>query len=926
MTTIKFIYPSEGGYIYLTTEQPNVTLSIKNEGGKALSYTVNGTVTDYYGEKVQDLAAKVCVNAGEEEQVSFDIALKKLGYHFVDIDILSEDGVAVKKTTGLGLTTAHERSSIEDSCFGLSCNYEHPEWHYPLFARMGVRYLRAGVQDKVHLLEKYGMRCFIQAQGKDAFRTFWGQTIRYAHYKDNTAYHYEKRYGDMAFYKEHGNEHWEEKNLSLLTEWHKVTGLARLEADPKGWYANSGCPGVDIEKLKVMFDNGLGDYITSLSMHAYSFPGSPEGTDSYWSVARLNDLGKFMDERGINMPVCCTEQGYPAMYDQTKCESYSPGEMSTLEGQADYLVRSWAMYLSQGVSKIVWFNGPWYDGFGIIEKDGPAPWPGAMALTELIRAIDHCDYVGDYEKEEGTYFKIFRNRNTNKLVGILWRPVYYARSSIKEFNLSLDGKYTEAEGKAQELFDYKLHNLAADSIVKDIMGNEVEAKDGIVQIGESPLYIHNIDDSILPELVDKRVFHTQKIIERPMPSRHILGLCDAWPAAGEAFLSSKFKPGETRTYKLRVHNYSDTDINDTIEIEATKPFKVDTPSIDVFVMAGQYKEIELKVTCDDVAACGEYKIHARSTKTDAHPVYQIAAVYTPVYVKTVNGAVGEGSDLTICYSSFAQSAKTYNIKVASNNGELAFDKTEFNIEVESGKVAEIPLKLTKCKIPCEPVVNLTVTDGENTTNYDVVIPMAYIEYAKTVDADSLKDKQKFVLTGYNLTMSAGVDYKGPELFGIAKPAPLNAYARIEADDNKLYFHFDIYDDTVVCNKNTRRNNIDSDGVWIRLYKTKDDKKPVRHFCVMPVDQKGQTKGCSVDEVSADILFASPHTDYDFSKIAVKSEVFGDHYTIDVAVERDSIDLAELPDELIFDFRVINMNHNDWSKFYDTGKIAYKIIK
>ena len=95
---------------------------------------------------------------------------------------------------------------------------------------------------------------------------------------------------------------------------------------------------------------------------------------------------------------------------------------------------------------------------------------------------------------------------------------------------------------------------------------------------------------------------------------------------------------------------------------------------------------------------------------------------------------------------------------------------------------------------------------------------------------------------------------------------------------------------------------------------------------MPVDQKGQTKGCSVDEVSADILFASPHTDYDFSKIAIGSEVFKDHYTIDVAVERDSIDLAELGEELIFDFRVINMNHNDWSKFYDTGKIAYKIIK
>ncbi len=925
MTEIKFVYPL-GGYVYLNTEEPKVTLSVANNGEKTENYTINGIVTNYYGEKTQEFKDKIAVNAGENGEISFDIVCKKFGYYFVDIDITSGSGETIKKTTGLGLTTAHERSAIPDSCFGVSCNYEYPEWHYPLFAKMGIRYLRAGVQGKEHLLKKYGMQSCIQAQGKDAFRTFWGQTIRYAQYKDNTAYLYEKRYGDLAFYKEHGNEHWEERNLMLLTEWHKVTGLARLEADPKGWYANSGCPGVDIEKLRVMFDNGLADYITSLSMHAYSFPGSPEGTDSYWSVARLNDLGKLMDEYGINVPVCCTEQGYPAMYDQTKCESYSPGEMATLEGQADYLVRSWAMYLSQGISKIIWFNGPWYDGFGIIEKEGPAPWPAAMALTELIRQIDHCDYIGDYEKEKGTYFKVFRNRNTSKLVGILWHPVYYARSSIKELNLSLDGKYTEADGKAQELFDYKLHNLSATSVVKDIMGNEVDVSNGTVKIGESPLYVCDLNEDIVPLLVDKQVFHTRDVIERPMPSKIILGLCDAWPPAGESFLTSKFKPGETRTYKLRVHNYSDDDLNDTIVIDAPKPFKVNKPKVDVFVKAGQYKELELLVTCDDVAACGEYKIHAKSTNTDAHPVYQIAAVYTPVYVKTVNEAVKEGSELTICYSSYAQGTKTYNIKVASNNGELAFEKTEFNVEVENGKVAEIPLKLTRCAVPCEPVINLTVTDGENTTNYDVVIPMAYIEYAKTVDANSLKDKQKFMLSGYNLTMSAGVDYKGPELFGLAKPAPLNAYARIEADDAKLYFHFDIYDDTVVCNKNTRRNNIDSDGVWIRLYKNMDDKNAVRHFCIMPVDQKGQTKGCSVDEVSANILFASPHTDYDFSKIAVKSDVFKDHYTIDVAVERDSIGLAEFGEDIIFDFRVINMNHNDWSKFYDTGKIAYKIIK
>ena len=415
MTEAKFLYPL-GGYIYLTTEQPKVTILLSNKGECNENYAVSGTVTDFYGKKTQTLKADVSVDAGKEKEVSFDINCVKLGYYFVDIDIVPQNGEAIKKTTGLGYTTAHVRSEIPDSCFGVSCNFQKPDEHFPMFAKMGIRYLRSwDVYGIKHLLEEYGMQICTQMQGYDLYRHDWhGKPLRYARYDRNTAYYYQKDNGKYAFYKEHGNEHWEERNLSLLTEWHKVTGLARLEADPTGWYANSGCPGVDIEKLKVMFDNGLGDYITTLSMHAYSFPGSPEGTDSYWSVARLNDLGKFMKERNINVPVCCTEQGYPAMYDQTKCESYSPGEMVTLEGQADYLVRSWLVYLSQGVSKIVWFNGPWYDGFGIVEKEGPAPWPAAMALTELIRAIDHCDYVGDYEKEPGTYYKIFRNRNTKK--------------------------------------------------------------------------------------------------------------------------------------------------------------------------------------------------------------------------------------------------------------------------------------------------------------------------------------------------------------------------------------------------------------------------------------------------------------------------------------------------------------------------------
>ncbi len=915
---VKFAYP-EGGYIYYTTETPKVFVEVSTE--KKNLVKVSGKVTDYNKAVTQTISLSAEIDV--EGVIDIEIDCKKLGYFLVELELSTASCTQTLKT-GFGYTTPHERSEAPYSCFGISNNYGRPSIHYPIYAKMGMRYVRAHSPDKDRpLLEKYGLTISKAHQGYDILEH--KTQVRYAAPFRNSAYHYEKMYGHLLCNNEHGNEHWEEKNLALLTEWHKVTGLARIEANPKGWYSNSGCPGIDINKLAVMFDNGLADYITCLCMHAYSFPGCPEANDSYWSVGRLYDFAKFLKERNIYMPVSCTEQGYPAMYDQVKCESYSPGEMSTLEGQSDYLVRSWVIFLSMGISKVIWFNGAWYDGFGILEKDGPAPWPAAMALCELVRAVDHCDYVGDLEHTDGTYYKVFRNRNTNKLVGVVWHPVYYTRSCIKESNLTFDGKHTEADGTAQEKFDYQLKHMAADTIVKDIMGNEIDAKDGKIVIGESPVYVHNLSEDIVESLVDKTIFPVKYVTEKPMPSKIILGLSDAHPSV-EPYLSSKFKPGETRTYKLRVHNYSDKDLDDTIVIDAPKPFSVDNSELEVSVPAGMYQEYVLRVKCDDVAPCGEFKIHAKSTTTDAHPVYQIAAVYCPVYVKTLKSPLCDGTNAVLCVGNLRNGQKDIKVKLSSKDNNITFEHDEFDYRFTEKGTGEISFKIVSCDPLAEPVMQVELSDGVDTANYDVVIPMAYVEYSDKVNADEMKDKQKFIVSGYNMTMTAALNYNGPELFGTAKPEPLNAYARIEMDDKKVYFHFDIHDDTVVCNKVTRRNNIDSDGVWIRLYNDMADEKPYRNFCIMPVDQAGQTSGCKVTETAKNILFATPYTDYDFSKISAKSEVFEDRYTIDVAIDRDSINMSDLKDNMIINFRIINMDHKDWSKFYDTGKIEYKILK
>lgn len=922
MMQANFVYP-EYGYVFLPDETSKLTLEITSD--KQGTVSIKGSTVDYNEVFVEDILVEGVLEAGVPQVFDIPVKCPKLGYFRADLEVTSGDET-VKKVTGFGLTTPHERVCVEDSYFGISCNYDgEQKVSWPLFARMGMRYLRTwNVRDTKYLLEKYGLYASEQSAGNDMHSHF-EHPNRYAKWCDNRAYYYEKDYGNLCKIMEHGNEFWEEHNLTLLAEWHKSSGLARHHANPLAWYTNSGAPGCDVKKFEILDDQGMFDYINALCIHAYSFPGAPEGLDSYWSLERLRDVANFMKERNINMPVCCTEQGYPAMYDQTKCESYSPGEMSTLDGQADYLVRSWLMFLSMGVTKVVYFNGPWYDGFGVLEKEGPAPWPAAMALCELVRALDYADYVGDYKAGEGIYYKIFRDRRTKQLIGTLWRPVYYSRSFMKEKNLSLDGKYYESEGKAQEIFDYKLHDLGPDWYVKDLMGNKIEVENETVKIGERPIYIYNISESIIDKLTDETIFPVKKVVERPMPCEIILGLTDSWPAK-DWYLTSRFMPGMSREYTLRVHNFSDELLEDTVIIEVPEGFTSNVSEIDVSVIDGITKTYKFWVTCSSTAKIGDdYKVRARFKKCPAHPVYQIAAVYCPIYFKPLNKPLEAGDTLKLTAST-PLTNKKFTFEFISRNEGMEFEESKFEVVLDKSAPTEIPIKITKCPALYEPVIDVKVSDENGSVVYETAIQTDYIEYSSKVDPDSLSEKQMSIISGYNMIMTAGVDYKGPELFGTAKPEPLSSYMRVEADDEKYYFHFDIKDPRVVCAKNTRRNNIDSDGVWIRFFKSFDDKDALRHFCITPVDQAGNPKGCAVDEVSSNILFATPYTDYDFSKISVKADVYDEGYTLDIAICKDSIGYETVPDAPIIDIRVINMNDDDWSKFYDTGKREYALLK
>lgn len=921
MIDFRFRYP-KGGYLYYDSEEAAVYLSVTNTGLDSEQVRLTAELTDYNGLFMGTQEQKIAVQPGQETDIAFVFRPDKLGYFQAAIRAETSRGETVAREAGFGVTTPHERAPWEDSYFGISANHWEPEVFVPMMAKLGVRYLRnpgkpTAVNHK-ELLKQYGMASTVQIQGKNILTE-----ERYAPFYRNSAYYYEQQMGDVVKITEHGNEHWEERDLSLLSEWYKSSGLARLKANPSGWYTNSGEPGVDLHKLKVVYEQGALDYITSLSIHAYSFPLAPEQPASYWSVRRLEDLGRFMAERDLHLPVCCLEQGYPAMKNQVKCESYSPGDLVSMEGQVDYLVRSWLMFISYGVSKVVWYNGPWNDGFAFMDEDGPKPWPSVMALAELIRAVDFSTYLGDYEADKGTYFKVFRKKD-GSLFGVVWKPVYLSRSCEKEKNFTLDGTATQADGTAQEWFAYRLHHIRPDYIVKDVMGNPLAAENETIWIGERPIYVYNLTEDILPELTDKTIFTTKKVIPGPLPCEILLGINDANPIKRGEFVTSQFMPGETRNYKVRVHNFSGEPLRDRLSLELPEPFTASWTEREVEVPAGLSREYIVSITCRTAADCGIYRIHARLAGSGAHPVYQLAGVSSPIRLEPLHKPLAAGDRLELVFEHRSQKAETVELTVSHE--EFRLEPRRRTIAFQGRETQRLSFEVAECPAVFEPELKISVACEGKRACYETVLPLHYIEYAAHANGAVLKDRQPMVLTGYDLLMTPGNDYNGPSLIGNAEPAPMTAYGRMEMDDEFLYCHFDILDDTVVCVKNMRRNNIDSDGVWIRIYQDMQDTKPLRHFCIMPADQTGNPQGCSVKEVSANILFQSPYTDYDFSRIEVSSAIFEDRYTLNVKIGLDSLGLSEPPQTLVADIRVLNMDHDDWTKMYDTGKIPYTVVR
>ena len=920
---LSFVYP-EGGYFYYTSERAHISARVSCEGN---ALKLSAVVTDYEGNFINRFSTDI--NSNCETLVDIPVEGTRLGYYKVVVT-LSDGEETIQKSTGVGITTEFEALPAMESWFGLNTNRSNGDRakpHFAAFDKMGIHMIRRTWPGEsipyAHDLKKYNLKVMAQWSGKSTaagcFNT--AQKERFAPPEFNTAYQLQKACADYVTMYEFGNEFHEERNLTVSAEWHKDTGYARLCADPTGWYSMTGVAGSDINKIQEFYEQGVFDYTTFFGLHPYSFPNAPENPYCYWSVKRLEDMAKWMKEHNINQPVAATEVGYPALYDQTVCEVYSPGDMLTLDSQIDYVIRSWIIFITYGIVNIQLYNGPWQDGFGIMEKDGPAPWPAAMALCELVRQVDKSEYIGNFEDKDdpNLYYVVFRKPDGG-LFALLWKVIYLSRSCEKHNNYAIDKSgATEADGTVKESYDYRLHHMLSGYSVRDIMGNPIKVADDTVKIGERPIYIDGISEDILPLLTDKTIFHTKKVVEKPLPSPIIVGMQDEKPRPG-AYATSAFRWGETRNYLLRVHNYSDKELNDSLILELPEGLSADSTEIPVTVPPMQIFELRIQLTCDDVALCGIKKIKLTLKNSVAAPSIQNVEIAYALRVLPINTRLHKGSRIPVEIVNCSRGEVKYDINFRHNDVKMVGSKD--SVQIESGNSEVIYATLGDGNYPIESKLFADVTSGGKTVTCELVIPIHYVELLKNGEAG---DGTMNFVAGYNLQSTFGDDNPCGSLIGFSKPEELIALNKIWLDEEYLYADFDVKDEYVLCAKLGRRNNIDCDGVWLKLYKSADDEKPYRHFCAMPIDQAFRTEGASIKEIAGNVLFAENYSDYDISNASVESSLYEGGYKIKLKIRRDSIDMVLDPKEIVADIRVINMNDIDWPLFYDTGKVVYSVV-
>ena len=261
---------------------------------------------------------------------------------------------------------------------------------------------------------------------------------------------------------------------------------ARL-SDPKAIVHAAEPGGVGLNFVKDLTANGLTPALDGIQIFPVSQwqPGAPSAAENFLlPYATLRDKlqvsdGKTRDYWVGGVAATATETAPDAPDASTAAGAYSPID------QADYLVKSFALALASGASKVFWnaFQDPISSGpaapggRGLLRADG-TPRPSFGALQLVSQNLAGKPYAGNLALNRNAIVLLFDDKKSGTLVA--WSPQ-------GEATLALSSSGVDAGLPGATFVATR-----PDSLVLDATGNVVAPPNGVLKLNSRPVFITNV--------------------------------------------------------------------------------------------------------------------------------------------------------------------------------------------------------------------------------------------------------------------------------------------------------------------------------------------------------------------------------------------------------------------------------------------------
>lgn len=265
-------------------------------------------------------------------------------------------------------------------------------------------------------------------------------------------------------------EIWNEPNIPNFWPKPDVTGYtlmlreaykAAKKADPDCVVLAAATSGADLGFINGIHANGGWDYCDGFSIHPYSMAGGP----IYQRLDKiLRQTGELIASKGKPKKLWITEMGWTSHNEEED------------RRQAVHLVQSHAIALANGVEQLQWFClDDWGEKWGLVRTFDPFdPKPSYKAYQMITSALGSPGKCAEFEgyaaagKDVACY--VFA-RADGKRVLIMW---------------SNDGTKKPVTLRQKSGLD-----------AADILGGEIDVKEGRFTVGEVPVIVTNADAKLL---------------------------------------------------------------------------------------------------------------------------------------------------------------------------------------------------------------------------------------------------------------------------------------------------------------------------------------------------------------------------------------------------------------------------------------------